>query len=343
MLRSCCFFLTLPFRELPVHPWQCAAANRNYSPLLNSDRPPYRFHGRLLGPHPFIALGSSAVAGEEVFSPFLSALNYSHGALSLSILSSRYCDATEDFLSCQCHEVARMMDTFNCGWGHFIGYSVGALVAAKMAWLYPEKIGTMIIVDTPLFNSEWGVNSATRKILQKAVVDSNVSHHSSSQLAFMLSELRSSIEPPPPCPCEADAEIYSSQIFPSQVNVLQRDDSRYLSFDHIAAIRHPAMLLSPSSGSLADGPLHAEHLNMRRATIVKCAASHRDLVVPSEDVATEVAKHLGSWINNYDIDVMMQRKYEQAAKEMQSLLSGASAGPNNSETKKEKKKKKKRK
>lgn len=58
--------------------------------------------------------------------------------------------SADGMLSAYCHKVAAMCETFALRYCDVIATSIGAIVAVKMALLFPERIGSLCIIDTPL-------------------------------------------------------------------------------------------------------------------------------------------------------------------------------------------------
>ncbi|KAL7699106.1 hypothetical protein NQL31_001968 [Lotmaria passim] len=317
------------------------------------------YHGEQLGPRPLIILDHSVAASEQPaavtdasleaakkFEAMISSLAWSHGAVYIPLpVSVGEANAMEQ----SCRQVCAVLDALNVHWSHVLSHSYGALVAARMAasTAYPHRIGSLLLLDTPLITEQLVRNTRLREEIAKAKEDVNIPP---TELSFAIESLRSDLESMLPYPAAADKTFYENYLFcPKDIfreEGLVRDEHRYVPVRHLAQVHHPLQLLVPGKEPVTDVAVHKEFFALRRPAVIKGAENHEDLF--STKCAGEVADVLRAWVQRFEQDVVMKRRFEQAAKEMGQLMGGATpsektdgAGEKKVEKKKEKKKKSK--
>ncbi|KAG8341314.1 hypothetical protein TRVL_07858 [Trypanosoma vivax] len=348
--RAPTVFQRRAFAPLNFQSWQTRCLGTIRSKWLPQS---LMYHGAYLGPRPLLILdhttrGQSHVAeAVKKYEPMLSQLEWDYGAVYIP-LSTDCMASVKDLIHHSCLQICAVMDALDIRWTHFLAYSYGALVAARMASSeeFPHRIGTLISVDTPLVTRELVRNTEQREEIAKAEVDVNVPE---GELSFAKQALLSSLEGPLPCPSEADQVLYRDYLFDSaktfNANGLVRCDERYVSVRHLVDIRHPIQLIVPAEGALTDVGIHSECLGLRRPSVIKSCRKHSDLF--SELAATEVASVLGAWVRRFEPDMFLAKRYEQAAREMEQLMATSTLSPTASasvsgrEERKKKEKKKK--
>lgn len=333
------------WRRLPMHAWQLQISPTEQQP---GAEPELYFHGTMLGPCPLMVLGGAGDGGAALVdhAAWLSHCGCRHGALSVPMPTSaafiaarRTCDGDIDdlpgdgsYVNAQCHAVARAMDVLGLSWTHFVAHSVGALVAAKMAWLYPEKVGTIALLDTPLLTKELCRNEELRAELVAAMVDVNTPAH---LIRARQVELQRGLEPLLPRGTVADAalnklsdEVAANHVFPAAKvfadgGVLRDDVPRFLSAAHIEQIRVPVLLLSPKANPVADANVHKQRLNLRKHQVVAAADGHAALFADGKGGgAAEVGAAIAQWYDRYDMDAMMRRRWEQSIRDIRPKRGG---------------------
>ncbi|KEG09977.1 hypothetical protein DQ04_04351000, partial [Trypanosoma grayi] len=183
------------FAPLRIHPWQAQCLGTSRSELLPQG---VLYHGTHLGPRPLIILDhttKSAAEAEEAakkYEALLSELAWGHGAVYVP-LHVDYAGATRDVLDHSCRQVCAVMDALDVRWTHFLAYSYGCLVAARMAASeeFPHRLGTFTSLDTPLVTREQLNNTQRREDIAKAEKDVNVPE---ADLAFAKHTLLGSLE-----------------------------------------------------------------------------------------------------------------------------------------------------
>lgn len=317
------------------------------------------YHGDQLGPRPLLILDHSVPASESAnavteaaaaaskkFEAVVSALGWSHGAVYIPLpVSVGEANAMEQ----SCRHVCAVLDALNVQWSHVLSHSYGALVAARMAasTAYPHRIGTMLLLDTPLVTEPLVRNTRLRQEIAKAQADVNVPP---AELSFAVESLKSGLETTLPYPAEEDKALYEEYLFsPTTLfreGGLVRDEHRYVPVRHLAQVHHPLQLLVPAKEAVTDVAIHKEFFSLRRPAVIKGAEGHADLF--STKCAGEVADVVRAWVQRFEQDVVLKRRFEQAAKEMSQLMGSATpseksegAGEKKAEKKKEKKKKSK--
>lgn len=345
------------WRLLPFHPWQ-----RNLPPTEQQATvasPEVYFLGATLGTCPLVVLGNAGpeATGVADHAAWLAHAGIRHGAVSINLptaaafeaqLAALKADpskapADEDlsYLTQQCHAVARALDLLGVGWVHVVGHSVGALVAAKMAWLYPEKIGTITLLDTPLLTKQQVRNEERRADLIRASLDVNTPAQLLHDAKMTLRKEREPILPAPPMTSagagavtQNSIDIYARHIFPEAQlfadGGVYRDDSPFfLSAAHIEQIRVPVQLISPKANALADASLHKAKLNLRKHQVIAAAESHAAIFADGKNGgAGEVGAAVAQWFDRFDMDAMMKRKWEQSIRDIRprKAAEGAAAG-----------------
>lgn len=362
----------------------------------------------------------SATKAARKYEAILSHLNWAHGAVYIPIhvdvpssggnttaSAARdgkgfFSEAEESLLEVSCRQVAAVLDALDVTWAHFLTYSYGTLVAARMAASrgFPHRVGSFIALDTPLVTRAQVQNVAAREELAAATEDVNVPLH---ELEFAKEALREGREGPLPCPvaelaraapsydvslAKNDADLYEQYLFhPEHIfeqGGLRCNESRYTPVRALAEVQHPLQLVVPAASPLTDVFTHKEFFGLRRPAVIKAARSHAGLFgyavaegstnsteakatagehgkagdgkkkkesggtrsgadkgrgnaaeaskdVPNvadspADAAKEVADVIGAWLNRFEQDVVIKRRYEQAAKEMAQLMGSGGAG-----------------
>ncbi|KAF5225393.1 hypothetical protein ECC02_001571 [Trypanosoma cruzi] len=339
------------FTSLRIQPWQrnCLGASREQ--MLP---PSLLYHGTHLGPRPLIILDhttkntAEAALAAKKYEAVLSQLSWEYGAVYIP-LHVDFPYTTNGLIEQTCQQVCAVMDALDVHWTHFLTYSYGCLVAAYMAASegFPHRIGTFISLDTPLVTRELLQNMEQREEIAKAERDVNVPE---ANLSFAKHNLISSLEEPFPCPAEADKSLYHDYLFnPAEIfqsDGLVRCEERYVPVKHLADVRHPMQLVVPSANALADVTVHKEFFGLRRPVVLKGCQRHEEIF--RDESAKEIAKVLETWLQRFEPDAYIAKRYEQAAAEMsQLMMSSAPAntqadsaeGGDQRKKKKEKKKK----
>ncbi|EPY43346.1 hypothetical protein AGDE_00575 [Angomonas deanei] len=209
---------------------------------------------------------------------------------------------------------------------------------------YPHRLGSCVLMDTPLVTKEMIDNAAAREEVAAAEKNVNVP---AAEMEFAKSSLTESLEGTLPCPAKEDLTVYEKNIFdPKHIferGGLVRRDDRYLSVQQVGNIFHPLQLILPSKDAVCDAGVHKDFLRIRRPAVIKSASSHEALFGAA--ASSEVADVIRAWLNRFEPDVVLKRRYEQAAKEMSQLMGGSQtvASPAGQTTKTEGKKKKEKK
>ncbi|CCW69723.1 unnamed protein product [Phytomonas sp. Hart1] len=351
---------TCPFKLLQLHDWQIHGVRGDRSIL-----PPALFyHGDVLGPRPLLILdhsfpsssisnhhanqtsnsnnnsrdsGSGAYTGAPSQMPLdtfqraagkyasmISHLRWAYGAVYIPLVVN---PDDGDVLERSCREVTAVMDALDLRWSNFLTHSYGTLVAGRLATsrAYPHRIGSFFSLDTPLITDRMFRNAKHRAELSKAAEDVNIP---AEMVSFVREELLGALEEVLPCPAsEADGELYEKYLFnPDAIydkGGLIRREERYIHLRQLSNIYHPWQLVVPAGQPLSDLPLHKEFFRLRRPAVIKSARSHEELF--SDSSAVELAGVLAGWMNRFEPDWMIRRRYEQAAKEMSALVVDATA------------------
>lgn len=311
------------FKPLAIHAWQRASLNVPLARKNPTIPEPLQFHGSAIGPRPLIVLGGSvtaetAGASASKFSAMLSQLEWPHGAIHIPIKNSGSLQLLQD----SCDEIVNVLDALGVGWTHFLTHSVGSLVAAKMTFRYPTRIGTMILLDTPIVEKQWIANAATREEIRKARDDVNVPVN---MLDFSIQNLKQNLEPQLKHTDAADEEIYSKNLFDSHhlfgsSGGVTRCDHRYLTPLELQSIKHPVQIVTPSAGALCDNNVHKDFFNLRRLQPIKSASNHEALFGSSNGTAEEIGGLLEQWLQRFEPDVVLGKRYEGAAKDMRTRM-----------------------
>lgn len=315
------------FKTLRFHAWQrhTVRGDGQHLPLE------VLFHGKGIGPRPLFVLDHSlppqastddmcGAAGK--FELIISQLSWPHGAVYVPLCVT---PREDGIMTKSCETVCAVMDALDVKWTHFLTHAYGSLVGARMAasTQYPHRLGTMLVLDTPLVTPELLRAMELRRDIAKAESDVNTP---AAELAFAKSELLQALEGPLPSPAPEDEALYHSYLFAPDVferDGLVRHEERYVPVKELATIRHPLQWLLPGRNPLTDVATHKEFFGIRRPAVMKAAASHGDLF--SETCAGDVADAVRSWMQRFEPDVVLQRRYEQAAKEMSQLMGAAPA------------------
>ena len=319
-----------------------------------SVQPPEMFHvlGATLGPRPLLVLNTAqpppphpatAPSGSplEKWLPSLTHLNWRYGCISIPFFFNAAAEQPpRDWLDLQCEHVLSLLDTLSVRWTHCIGHGSGALVAARLASKAPDRIGSILSMDSPLLSKSWMKNEKIREEIALAEPDVNVP---TTLLEMQLEELATNCETPLECVSDSDtAEIAvvkdylfsdgfifrnrNESIGGSFRKGYSRDDSRYLSCRDVAAIRHPFSILYPAQGVIADVTLHKDVFNIRRVQPIKSAKTHSELFAAGT-AAEEVGTTVNQWLTRFEPDVVIHRRIEQGIKESKAKLDALGAPP----------------
>ncbi|KPI86404.1 hypothetical protein ABL78_4520 [Leptomonas seymouri] len=314
------------------------------------------YHGEELGPRPLIILDHSVAASEKAsavtdacleaskkFEAMVSSLAWDYGAVYIPLPVSI---GEENTMEKSCRQVCAVLDALNVQWSHVLSHSYGALVAARMAasTAHPHRVGSLLLLDTPLVTEHLVRNTRQRREIAQAREDVNVP---SAELSFAIESLKEDLETTLPYPDATDKDLYEKYLFCAKdifrEEGLVRDEHRYVPVRHLAQIHHPLQLLVPAKEPVADAAIHKEFFALRRPAVIKGAEHHSDLF--STKCAGEIADVVRAWMQRYEQDVVLKRRFEQAAKEMGTLMGGAApsestggVGEKKVEKKKEKKK-----
>lgn len=339
------------FASLRVQPWQAFCLGVSRDQLLPQ---PLLYHGTHLGPRPLIILDHTTKNTTEAefavkkYEALLSQISWRYGAVYIPLYVD-FLNTAEDWIGYSCQQVCAVMDVLDVRWTHFLTYSYGCLVAARLAASeeFPHRIGTFISLDTPLVTRELVRNMERREEIAKAERDVNVPE---ADLSFAKDSLLSSLEEPLPCPTEADKKLYHEFLFhPESIfhaDGLVRREERYVPVKRLADIRHPMQLVVPASNAVSDVTTHKEFFGLRRPVVLKGCQRHEELF--SEEGAKELAGSLETWMLRFEPDAYIAKRYEQAAKEMSQMMTNSTqvtapvsstAGGEQRKKKKEKKKK----
>eukprot|EP00759_Apiculatamorpha_spiralis_P017943 PhF_6_TR24012/c0_g1_i1/m.33619 len=259
-----------------------------------------------LGPRPLVYLpGKKGVEGGVKVGNALSKY-YRHGMIGLNVTDFQ---GVEN----QAKEVIAMMDSFNISWSHFICHSYGALLGAFLTWKHPDRIGSLILLDSPITTPAMQTNDELRSEIKLLSRNPNIAE----TIKLMKSKLDKS-EPVFPVADTQDNEIIGN-LFQNTVSsdLLTRDSTAYLSPEQQRTIRHPALLIVPSQGPILDKTLltsHRQLMNVRKLVTVKEASSHVDLL--ENETATQiVAESIGQWCERFDTMSSIIKRWKQISEE----------------------------
>ncbi|CAJ1020939.1 hypothetical protein, conserved [Leishmania lindenbergi] len=315
---------------LTFKPWQLHAVNdaegRSSMPTT------VLYYGDQLGPRPLVILDHSIARLEQSatavldacqeaskkYEAMLSSLAWDYGAVYVPLLVSI---GEVNVMEQSCRHVCAVLDAMDVQWSHVLAHSYGALVAARMAasTAYPHRIGSLLLLDTPLVTEQLVRNTKQREEIAKARDDVNVPH---AELSFAIETLRNALETTLPYPAAADKSLYEDHLFSSaslfREKGLVRDEHRYVPVRHLAQVHHPLQLIVPIKQSITDVEIHKEFFGLRRVAAIKTAESHEDIF--SAKCADEVAGVVQAWMQRFEPDVVIKRRFEKAAKEMEELM-----------------------
>ncbi|KAG5503804.1 hypothetical protein JIQ42_07321 [Leishmania sp. Namibia] len=295
------------------------------------------YHGDQLGPRPLVILDHSVARSEhsgttivdayleaaKKYEAMLSSLAWDYGAVYVPLPVSI---GEVNVMEQSCRHVCAVLDALDVQWSHVLAHSYGALVAARMAasTAYPHRIGSLVLLDTPLVTEQLVRNTKQREEIAKAREDVNVPP---AELSFAIESLRSALETTLPYPAAADKSLYENHLFSSdslfREKGLVRDEHRYVPVRHLAQVHHPLQLLVPVKQPITDVEIHKEFFGLRRPAAIKSADNHEEMF--SAKCADEVADVVRAWMQRFEPDVVMKRRFEKAAKEMTQLMSSNAA------------------
>lgn len=133
-----------------------------------------------------------------------------------------------DLIGASCERVRMVLDMLDIRWTHFLTYSYGALVAARMAaspispssspfplspfasHSYAHRVGTILLLDTPLVTNELVDSFHRRRELYLGALDVNIPL---SDLKVAKKMIVDHLEDPLPTPCAADKALYEQYLF----------------------------------------------------------------------------------------------------------------------------------
>jgi pimeloyl-ACP methyl ester carboxylesterase len=309
------------------------------------------FYGDRLGRRPLVVLpgilsGSPTIPTtatvKTVLDPFLAKANLSHGALMVPhSLTTPTPDPTravptldpkgQNYFTSQCDAIAAVLDYHHISWAHFLCYSSGALLAMRMALMYPHKVGSIMLIDSPVITAKMLSNSARRAELACAQLDVNIDRDLISSLAeSVTADPRDGPFPEPYSknsevldlagkPCVNHATTLNDKLFGAHTysaNGLHRSIDGYThDVKDLLLVRHPMWAVGPAGFAGAmDIDCHSNELNLRRKLAVKEAPDHASLfTVPA--ALDAVGKAMTQWISRWEMDDIIAKKLQNAKRD----------------------------
>jgi pimeloyl-ACP methyl ester carboxylesterase len=266
-----------------------------------------------------------------------------------------------NYFTTQCDAIAATLDYHHIPWAHFLCYSSGALLAMRMALMYPHKVGSIMIIDSPVVTAKMLSNSARRAELACAQLDVNIDRDLISSIAeSVTAEPRDGPFPEPYSknpdvlnlegkPCAHQAMALNEKLFGAHTyseNGLVRSIDGYThDIKDILLVRHPMWAVGPAGFAGAmDIDCHSNELNLRRKLAVKEAPDHSSLfTVPAAHDA--VGKAMTQWVARWEMDDIIAKKLQNAKRDalpaagQQASAEGAQAKPEGKKGEGKKKKK----
>ena len=234
----------------------------------------------------------------------LSSLKHSHGALTVSCTATENVNVLDTYVDC----VLRCLDAYSISWAPIVAHGIGAFAALRMSYLFPERVGSIAIVDTPVVTRRHCTNYEIRSEVLRAGSDVNIH---SSLIEKYVAKVMDNVEEvlPSTTPSSAADDVFLRSLVPKGFDASD-SYSRFLNPRQVAEIRHPIHIAIPSAAALSDLDVHKEIFNLRRLQTVKTANSHQELFTCG---APELANGINAFLARYDMDVVIHRRYEQAS------------------------------
>ena len=333
-----------------MHAW-----TRQQLRAAGAKAPEVHFFGAKCGPQPILLL-PPCTGALGTFAPLLRATSHAHGAVTVPYgdvdqLRASMSDAVErrralarqlrgdcsssanvvtvtqpaidasvgdGFLTEYCHTVVDAMDRLGVSWVTCVAQAFGALAAAKLATLFPERVGSIFLLNTPLVSDETAAYAKQLRVLRAAAADVNVPE---AMFRYALDE---ELVPPPAASLGmgADEAVAAAALGPPTKALAEGDVNAWMTHAQQALLRHPLCLTAPadvSKDALASTTaVHEAWFNVRRVAKLKAASAGFD--VADDKIAAELANHLAGWIKRFDADDIVARRWSQAKQSMIKML-----------------------
>uniref|UniRef100_A0A7S4CH28 AB hydrolase-1 domain-containing protein n=1 Tax=Eutreptiella gymnastica TaxID=73025 RepID=A0A7S4CH28_9EUGL len=187
--------------------------------------------------------------------------------------------------------VKEILDECGIEFAHCIVHSWGAHVGLHIGYEYTDRMGCLIVLDTPIMTRALHDNYHLSQKLQRMRRDPNLSPE---ELAAAESQLL------PEEPFAMDSEDGG---LPSAMETMELSD--------VFFVQHPMCIIRPESGAwITDETLqaHQEVFNVRHHHVIPGCKSHEDLLSPQFAVA--VAEVVDAFVNGYDIQHDVESRLE---------------------------------
>ena len=307
------------------------------------------FRGEKLGPRPLIVLPGISFANAGVIDKLPASIETvidsclattaecPHGALiaprSLTIPENSNRKTPTDpqgksMFTAQCEAIAAMMDYHDINWGHFVCFSSGALMAIRMALEFPQRVGSITLIDSPVIVGNLVKNDGIRKELAEARKDVNVPLDIYELYKKRVTkEVRDG-----PCPgpfaafpdfsageglgkaatlnAALNAKLFGPEGY-SEDGTQRVIDGYVSDVRDIISVRHPIQAIVPAKGAALDVNAHGNHLNLRKKVVVKEASNTAELLQGKDGPAAARAA-IRQWNARWDFDDILAKRFEQA-------------------------------
>eukprot|EP00760_Papus_ankaliazontas_P029483 PhM_4_TR4259/c0_g1_i1/m.64285 len=298
----------------------------------------------VVGPRPMLFL--NGVSGVAIGHGLAAAMTNRNGMIGVDLARD---ESTKALLGLpeQAEQVVRFLDAHHVAWTHFVCHSYGALLGAYMSWSHPDRVGSLVLLDSPISTRAMQNNAVLRRALAAAVRDPNISADRFEQEKKKLDASEGTKGDLAVADAADTEEIERLLVGVTSEGCLARDSTAYLSPEQLGLIRHPTLLVTPGEVSVMDKnsqTLHKQIMSIRKHVAVKGAKSHADLFGAN---AGDVAVALDQWCDRFDVGVQIAKRWQQirddGLKEGASGADGAGSGGASEEKSDDKPKKKKEK
>lgn len=237
------------------------------------------------GPAPILAVNGGK--GRDQFQPLVEQLQWDCGVLFTSPSKQQELQTTASASDA----IKSILDERRIDFAHCLVHSWGAHVALRMGYDYIDRVGCLVVLDTPVTSLSHQEEFRINKALQHMKRDPNLSPEEVKSVADQLPQV---------------------QKLPLDQLDDGLPDASEMDMEELFLVQQPMCLIRPESGAWMDDDhvqAHKKAFNVREEIVIKGCTSHEDLF--SKKHAAAVAKAVDDFLNRYDTHHVVSAKFEK--------------------------------
>eukprot|EP01064_Diplonema_japonicum_P036181 TRINITY_DN8061_c0_g1_i1.p1 TRINITY_DN8061_c0_g1~~TRINITY_DN8061_c0_g1_i1.p1 ORF type:complete len:322 (+),score=59.01 TRINITY_DN8061_c0_g1_i1:326-1291(+) len=241
-------------------------------------------------------------------------------------------EANADWLERQADLVLKYINVLGSPWVHVVGHSVGALLAVYLGRHHPLRVGSLVIIDTPIATPREERLTHIRNRLLESERDVNITDEEIADLKEELQTLSATDLPKPPL--DGDVELFQSLV----------KESWTVPFGELPSVRQPMLVARPATNAFLNNESLKTLTNTFFVKEVKDmqAGSHDELLSNPSDLAYDVDLFHSQYLTQTHVETMWEGVKSQrleAASKMGKSGGGDKGGGEKGKSKKKKGKK----